>query len=98
MSYLEPLSEHRRLTILKHLEKVSGYTANASILTDVANGVGVTSTRAQIEADLTWLEEAGLVTLDRAGDFIVVIATQRGVEIALGRSFVNNVKQPHPKD
>ena len=96
MSYQKTLAEHRRLTILKHLEKVSGYTANASILTDVANGVGVTSTRAQVESDLTWLEEAGLVTLDRAGDFIVVIATQRGVEVALGRSFVEGVKRPRP--
>ena len=96
MSYAQTLSEHRRLTILKHLQKVSGYTANASILTDVANGVGVTSTRAQIEADLGWLEETGLATLERAGDFIVVTATQRGVEVAVGRAFVEGVKRPRP--
>lgn len=96
MSYHETVAEHRRLAILKHLELVSGYTANASILTDVVNGVGVTSTRAQVEADLTWLEEAGLVTLNRAGDFIVVTATARGVDVAHGRSSVEGVKRPRP--
>lgn len=96
MSYQQTVSEHRRLTILKHLEKVSGYTANASILTDVANGVGVSSTRSQIEAELTWLEETGLVLLNRAGEFIVVTATERGAEVARGRSSVEGVKRPRP--
>lgn len=94
MSLAETLSEHRRLSILKHLQGVSAYTANASILTDVCNGVGVTSTRAQIETDIRWLEEVGLVTTETSGDFIVVAATERGVEVALGRAFVDGVKRP----
>lgn len=93
-SYMETLSRHRRLALLRHLAEVSAYTSNASLLTDVCNGVGVTSTRAQVEADLRWLEETGLVELTEAGDFIVARATERGVEVAAGRAFVDGVRRP----
>jgi len=96
MSYQDTLSKHRRLAILRHLAHSAAYTSNASILVDVCNGVGVTSSRAQIEADLGWLEEVSLVTLARAGDFIVVSATERGVEVAEGRAFNDGVQRPRP--
>lgn len=96
MSYHDTLARHRRLAILRHLAAVSAYTSNASILAEVCNGLGVTSSRSQVEADLTWLEEAGLATLARAGDFIVATASERGVEVAEGRSFVDGVQRPRP--
>lgn len=96
MSFAQTLSEHRRLAILIHLKDVAGYTSNASILTDVCNGVGVTSSRAQVTTDLGWLEETGLVELERSGDFIVATATTRGVEVADGQAFVEGVKRPRP--
>ena len=43
-------TEHRRLAILRHLEKSSEFTSNASILIDVVNGVGVVTTEAQMRA------------------------------------------------
>ncbi len=87
-------SEHRRLTIVKHLEKSARFTSNASILTDVANGLGVPSSRAQINAALFWLDEHGLVTNVVTDGFMVVTATPRGCEVALGHVVHPGVKRP----
>lgn len=94
MSYHNTIRQHRRLAILKHLERCSEYTSNASILTDVLAGVGVTSTRDQVTTELTWLADQGFVTLDDRGDFIVAAATQSGVEIAQGVAKHPDIKRP----
>ncbi|MBM2294688.1 hypothetical protein JQX09_22520 [Sulfitobacter pseudonitzschiae] len=97
MSYAETVRKHRRLGILRHLEACSGYTSNASILTDVLDGVGIASTRDQIVTELTWLRENGFVAYDDNVAFVVVRATQTGVEIALGRSTHPDIQRPSPR-
>jgi hypothetical protein len=87
-------NEHRRLTILRHLEKSARYTSNATILTDVANGVGVPSSRDQIAAALSWLESHGLVTCSASNGFVVAAATSLGCEVALGQFVHPGVKRP----
>jgi len=95
--YSDTLSKHRRLAILRHLEKSADYTSNVSILTDVLNGLGVSSSRDQVVTDLTWLKENGFVSYSEAGDFIVVSVTARGVEIALGRARHPEIQRPKPR-
>lgn len=97
MSYANTMIKHRRLAILRHLEGCTDYTSNASILTDVLDGVGVTSSRAQVITELAWLKENGFVTYTEAGDFVVVEATGRGVEIARGRATHPDIQRPSPK-
>ena len=50
---------------------------------------------------LLWLEEQGLITLARLNnngkDFFVATITQRGLDVAQGRAFVDGVKKPSPK-
>lgn len=94
--YVITLSRHRRLTILKYLAESPEYTSNASILVDVCNKFGVTSTRDQVTGDLSWLREQGMVTYDQLGEFIVVTATTRGVEIAQGKARHEGVQRPRP--
>lgn len=94
--YVSTLAKHRRLTILKFLADSPEYTSNASILVEVCNGYGVTSTRDQIAGELVWLKENGFATYEDNGAFIVVSATDRGVEIALGQSRHDGVKRPRP--
>ncbi|MEM7270147.1 MAG: ArsR family transcriptional regulator [Pseudomonadota bacterium] len=96
MSLSETLSAHRRLTVLRYLSEVSGYQANASILQDVCNGLGVASTRAQIDADLGWLAEIDLITLERGEGYVVATLTERGGEVASGRASIEGVKRPRP--
>ena len=47
------------------------------------------------------LEEQGLITLARLNnngkDFFVATITQRGLDVAQGRAFVDGVKKPSPK-
>ena len=95
-NYAQTLSKHRRLTILKFLQASPEYTSNASILVEVCNDFGVTSTRDQIAGELDWLQEQGFVMTDRNGDFIIATATARGVEIALGQATHDGVKRPRP--
>ena len=93
-TYLDTLRKHRRLAILRHLEACIDYTSNASILTDVLDGVGVTSSRDQVVTELAWLRENGFVSYVDEGDFIVVEATSRGVEIAKGRAMHPDIQRP----
>ena len=96
--YSKTVRKHRRLAILRHLEKCTDYTSNASILTDVLAGVGVRSTRSQVLTELAWLKENGFVIYeDREGDFIVVEATLSGVEIAQGTARHDEIQRPKPK-
>ncbi|SEQ59551.1 hypothetical protein SAMN05428995_105239 [Loktanella sp. DSM 29012] len=89
-----PETEHRRLSILRHLERSSDYTSNASILIDVVNGVGVSTTEDQMRAALAWLADAELIEMTDHGHVVIATATVRGAEVALGRSVHPGVKRP----
>ncbi|MGR3466924.1 MAG: VpaChn25_0724 family phage protein [Shimia sp.] len=90
-------TEHRRLAILRHLAKAQDYTANASILRDVCNGLGVTSTHDQMIGALSWLAEQELIEVVDHGDVVIAIARARGVEVAEGAAVHPGVARPRPK-
>lgn len=93
-TYNSTMKKHRRLAILRHLEGCLDYTSNASILVDVLDGVGVTSSRDQVVTELSWLEENDFVQCEDNGGFVVVEATHRGVEIARGRAVHPEIQRP----
>jgi len=95
--YQATLRKHRRLAILRHLEQVSGYTTNASILRDVLHGVGVGSTFDQVITELHWLQENGMVTVSDHGDFVIAEATLRGIEIARGEATHPDIQRPRAR-
>lgn len=95
--YPDLVRRHRRLAILRHLEACAEYTSNASILQAVLAGVGVPSTRDQVVTELAWLKEQGFVATKDMGDFVVVTATHRGVELATGIATHPEVQRPRPK-
>lgn len=95
--YVSTVSKHRRLTILKFLADSPEYTSNASILVEVCNQFGVSSTRDQIAGEVAWLNEQGMITYQDEGDFIVVTATTRGIDIAEGKARHDGVKRPRPE-
>jgi ABC-type branched-subunit amino acid transport system ATPase component len=97
MNYNNTVRMHRRLAILRHLEACVDYTSNASILGDVLDGVGVTSTRDQVITELAWLKETGFITYEDRADFIVAEATRRGVEIARGIATHPDIQRPGPR-
>lgn len=95
MSYQDTLRKHRRLTILRYLANCASYTSNASILSDVVNDFGISSTRDQITTELAWLAENGFVT-NRGEGMLVASATHQGVEIAEGRALHPDIQRPRP--
>lgn len=97
MSYNDTLRKHRRLAILRHLEGCMDYTSNASILVDVLDGVGVTSSRDQVVTELAWLKDNGFVNYEDRAEFIIAEATRRGVEIARGQSAHPEIQRPSPR-
>jgi Fe2+ or Zn2+ uptake regulation protein len=96
MDYREHLATHRRLALLRLLSAAAGYTANASLLTDAVNDLGITSTRDQVISELTWLQEQGLVLIETIAGVTVVTITERGTDVANGRVVVPGVKKPSP--
>lgn len=97
MSYGETLQKHRRLAILRFLKDCDGYTANGSIIRDVVNAVGVTSSSDQITTELFWLKEQGLIALEDLGSLLLATATARGVEIAQGIATHPAIQRPSPR-
>lgn len=93
-------AEHIRLAVLKLLAGQPAYNANDSILTLAVNAIGLTCTRDQMRGHISWLAEQLLVTRMEAGGtppIIVATLTERGGEVAAGRSFVQGVQRPGAK-
>lgn len=96
MNYAEHLSQHRRITILRILERSPGYKANESILCDSLNALGVTSTRDQVRTELAWLADQGLLTTEDLQGLSIATVTERGFDVARGLSTVPGVPRPSP--
>jgi hypothetical protein len=88
---------HVRLSILRLLSDLPGYCANDSVLSQAVNAVGLTCTRDQVRGHLSWLAEQRLVTSVDAGHLTVATLTERGGDVAAGRSVVDGVQRPSPR-
>lgn len=88
---------HVRLAILRLLDEQPGYCANDSVLHDAVNAVGLAVTRAQTRGHVEWLQEQRLVTYQAAGSgLLVVTLSERGSDVAKGRSVIAGVQRPSP--
>lgn len=98
MSLQDIQAEHRRLAILRVLETAPDYSCNDSILDDALKRVGVSGSRAQIRADIAWLNEAGCVTYEALSSLVVATITQQGLDVVSGEARVPGIKRPSPKE
>ncbi|PAL25490.1 hypothetical protein [Sphingopyxis sp. GW247-27LB] len=97
MSYADFHFQHVRLTILRILAEAPGYSANDSVLTDAVNAMGLVCTRDQLRTNLAWLEEQRLLTqLHPTPTLTVATISERGVDVAKGRSVIAGVQRPSP--
>jgi hypothetical protein len=95
--YRERLNKNQRLAALKALDAMPGYTANDSILHTALDSYGHNLSRDLLRTHLQWLTEQGLITLETIASTHVATLTQRGVDVALGRTHVPGVKRPDPR-
>lgn len=91
------LRRDRRLAILGFLEACAQYTSNGDVIQDVLNQSGLPTTHDEAVTELWWLQEQGLVALVDHRDFLVIEATERGVETARGVARHPDVSRPRPK-
>lgn len=97
MSYAEHRAQHLRITLLRLLAEQPAYKANASLLRDAADAVGLSATRDQVNTELAWLAEQGLLrTATLETGLVVATLTERGHDVALGRTSAPGVKKPGP--
>ena len=96
MSLRDLLEEDRRLVILRSLVDVGG-EANESILNDCLDAYGHRVSRDQVRAQLAWLQEQGVVTIETVGSYMVASLTGRGQDVAEGRCVVPAIKKPRAR-
>lgn len=98
MDYGKHFSEHMRIALLRVLVGAPACKANSSILHSAMDALGLTATRDQIRSELAWLAEQRLVTTAEPGAGLVVATlTERGHDVAEGRTIAPGVQRPTPK-
>lgn len=91
------MGEHVRLSVLRLLDGAPGYSANDSILTQSVEQLGLSCTRDQMRGHLSWLGEQRLVNLlVPAAGVTVATLTERGSDVAKGKSHIPGVQRPSP--
>ncbi|MFT3758994.1 hypothetical protein [Thauera sp.] len=97
---MNPFAEHlaadRRLVILKLLEQAPDYRGNAYLLQSALEAFGHSVGMDRLQTDLNWLMEQDLVFLEAVGGVSIAKLTQRGDDVACGRTTVPGVKRPAP--
>lgn len=97
MSYLELITEDRRLVILRALAEDAGYSHNESVLQSILAAFGHTVSRDQVRSLISWLAEQDLVHVETVGSYMVAKLTGRGADVASGAAIVPGVKRPAPR-
>lgn len=99
MSYSEIVTADRRLMILRALAEDPEYSHNDAVLQRMLGAVGHTISADRLRTELRWLEEQGLVGIDPVGGMGMMVArlTQRGEDVARGRTTAPGVARPRPE-
>ena len=84
---------HARRSIWLALAALN-FTSNDSVIKDSCEMFGNSMSTDQVRTQLGWLEEQGLITVERNGNYMIATLTSRGQDVAEGRSFVEGVKRP----
>ncbi|WIX34948.1 ArsR family transcriptional regulator [Salinicola sp. JS01] len=98
MSFQDYETESRRLAILRILARRNQYTTNEYSLNDELVGAYAHRvSRDRLRADLSWLEEQGLVITQAPRAGWIVTLTSRGHDVANGLARVPGIAQPLPE-
>lgn len=93
MSYAQEISAARRLAILLALYFSPGYTLNRATLRNQVERTGYITSADLMATECAWLVETGLV---ESLELDAVRLTDRGEDVALGRSQTPGVRRPSP--
>lgn len=94
MTFGERLRQDRRIGILQLLEAAHPVGLRQALLRDLLGDTGRSPSADALRTDLAWLAEQGLATTIEYEDGLVACATERGVDVALGRTRSPGVARP----
>ncbi|MFH2100438.1 MAG: ArsR family transcriptional regulator, partial [Pseudomonadota bacterium] len=84
MAYADMVRESRRLAILQVLNEDPLHGANQAVMQRALSALGLAASMDAVRADLAWLAEQGLCTVQSGERFTVGVITQRGQDAATG--------------
>ena len=96
MSFARFELEDMRLVLLRMLAEDADYKINTSILQQGLELYGHSISRDKLHTEIAWLSEQELVSAEQLNTVQVVTLTQRGLDVAKGRSVVPGIKRPGP--
>lgn len=99
MSYSETFQQHLRLAVLRLLDEQPQCKANSSALHALVDAMGFAVSRDAVRGVLAWLAEHGLITLSDTAmpGLSIAVLTERGADVAAGRTRVPGVERPTPR-
>lgn len=96
MDYKDLVTADLRLVILMSLQQDSDYSHNEFVLHRMASALGHAVSIDKFRTELHWLAEQELVRINLIGDVHVLTLTQRGEDVALGRTVAPGIQRPRP--
>lgn len=96
-SYREMAMQDLRLVVLRMLASAPSYAANVYIIGRELERNGHHESKDSIQTQLAWLAEQGLVHLVTDPPLVVATLSDRGLDVAQGRSIAPGVQRPRPE-
>ena len=96
MKFSEHQQQGRRLAILAGLRAAARYRAALQLLRAYCEAVGYTALVDDLNADLVWLADQGLVDLELDEGACTATLTKRGLDVVNGHAIVEGVQRPAP--
>lgn len=97
VAYMDLVLQEVRLVILRLLAESPEFTSNSSVLDMALDSFGLSLSTDQVDTQLAWLAEQGLVSIERISTITRAQITRRGDDVARGQATVPGVKRPGPK-
>jgi len=91
---------HIRLSVLQLLASQHGGSANDAVLYEAVNALDLRCSREHMREHLFWMAGQNMVSaLDMRlrNGLVIVTLTERGADVAAGRSFIAGVQRPPMK-
>ncbi|MGX5733889.1 VpaChn25_0724 family phage protein [Bosea thiooxidans] len=89
-------SQHRRLVILRLLERQPCYRSNERVIADCLHDFALSGADVEVRACFEFLEQSGLVSNSLHEGVLISSLTQAGQEFLDGYTIVEGVYRPRP--
>lgn len=97
MNYADEVIRDARLRLLQMLAAKPAYTGNeVALQSELASKYGHALARDRVRTELAWLEDQGLLVLQRPGGIMLATLTGTGLEVSGGIGRNPGVAAPRP--